>query len=70
MAYSGNLCKWVLSFVARGSSKAEAAHRFDVHLRTVLLAAQPELNPIEKFWANLKRQWRNNAKLSLAELVR
>ena len=29
----------------------------------------PELNPIEKLWANLKRQWRNNAHLSLDELI-
>ena len=30
----------------------------------------PDLNPIEKLWANLKRQWRNNAQLSLDELVK
>ena len=29
----------------------------------------PDLNPIEKLWANLKRQWRHAAHLSLDELV-
>jgi transposase len=30
----------------------------------------PDLNPIEKLWANLKRQWRAAAHLSLDELVK
>ena len=29
----------------------------------------PELNPIEKLWANLKRFWRNNDHLSLDEMI-
>jgi transposase len=37
MAYSDDLRKRVLSFVARGGSKAEAARCFEVHLRTVFL---------------------------------
>lgn len=37
MAYSEDLRKRVLSFVARGGSKAEAARCFEVHLRTVFL---------------------------------
>lgn len=37
MAYSEDLRKRVLSFVARGGSKAEAARCFEIHLRTVFL---------------------------------
>jgi transposase len=29
----------------------------------------PDLNPIEKCWANLKRSWRQAAHLSLDELI-
>lgn len=29
----------------------------------------PELNPIEKLWANLKRFWRGNAQLTLDEMI-
>jgi transposase len=30
----------------------------------------PDLNPVEKLWANLKRQWRHKAQLSLDELIK
>lgn len=29
----------------------------------------PDMNPIEKLWANLKRHWRNHAALSLDQLI-
>lgn len=30
----------------------------------------PHLNPIEKLWANLKQAWRNNADITLDELIK
>ena len=29
----------------------------------------PELNPIEKLWANLKQFWRNHCHLSLVDMI-
>ena len=37
MAYSEDLRKRVLRFVQQGGSKAEAARRYEVHLRTVFV---------------------------------
>lgn len=46
----------------------EIAAKNDIELLFLPLYS-PELNPIEKLWANLKRFWRNNSLLTLDEMI-
>lgn len=46
----------------------EIAAKNDIEL-LFLPPYSPELNPIEKLWANLKKFWRNNSLLTLDEMI-
>ncbi|MHC5226527.1 transposase [Ignatzschineria sp. LJL83] len=46
----------------------EIAPKYGVEL-LFLPPYSPELNPIEKLWANLKKFWRGNAHLTLDEMI-